>query len=253
EERKRAAEEAKRLALIQERSKKPLELVTVRFVNTSKDGKSLSSPADSFAASQVRFISWEAVCLNRLRDLAPAYHRIEATYYAPNGQPMGTVQDGKEVAVEKKEVTFTGRIGNSGGGAFAPGTYRVDFYLNGWPLSSKEFTVEDDRDLTHLLRYHFGSMLGLVPGREVALEIDFRPQGDGVLRGNLTIHEPGYGVAPLEGHTDGNQIEFRSSLGREIYHFQGWREGDRLSGTYRVSPSGGEGRWSVKIAGGPPS
>jgi hypothetical protein len=252
-ERKRLAEEAKRIALIQERSKKPLELLTVRFLNTAKDGKRLSGPSEAFSASQLRFVAWEAVFSNRLSGLAPAYHRVEATYYAPNGQPLGTVQDGKEVGQGSKEVTFTGRIGNSTGGAFVPGTYRVDFYVNGWPLSSRSFTVEDDRNVTGLLRHHVGSMIGLVGGREVPLEINFRPQGDGGLRGDLIIHEPGYGVAPLEGRTDGNQIEFRSPLGRDTYLFQGWREGDRLSGTYRVTPSGGEGRWSVKIVGSGPS
>jgi hypothetical protein len=249
-ERKRLAEEAKRVALIQERSKKPLELMTVRFVNTTKDGKRLSQPTLSFPASQVRFVAWEAVFRNRLLELTPAYHRVEATYYDPNGKPLGTVQDGKEVGLGDKDAVFTGRIGNATGGAFVPGTYRVDFYVNGWPLSSKEFTVEDDRDVGGLLRHHVGSMLGLVSGREVPLEINFRPQGDGVLRGDLIIHEPGYGVVPLEGRTDGNQIEFRSPIGKETYIFQGWREGDRLSGTYRVQPSGGEGRWSVKGAGG---
>jgi Protein kinase domain len=252
-ERKRLAEETKRIALIQERSKKPLELLTVRFLNTGKDGKRLSGPTESFVASQLRFVAWEAVFGNRLSGLAPAYHRVEATYYAPNGQPLGTVQDGKEVGQESKEVTFTGRIGNSTGGAFVPGTYRVDFYVNGWPLSSKTFTVDDDRNVTTLLRHHVGSMIGLVAGREVPLEINFRPQGDGGLHGDLIIHEPGYGVAQLEGRLDGNQIEFRSPIGRDIYLFQGWREGERLSGTYRVSPSGGEGRWSVKVVGSGPT
>ena len=253
EERKRLAEETKRIALIQERSKKPLELLTVRFLNTGKDGKRLAGSGESFSASQLRFVAWEAVFSNRLSGLAPAYHRVEATYYAPNGQPLGTVQDGKEVAAESKEVTFTGRIGNSTGGAFVPGTYRVDFYVNGWPLSSKNFTVDDDRNVTPMLRHHVGSMLGLVAGREVPIEINFRPQSDGALRGDLIIHEPGYGVAQLEGRLEGNQVEFRSPIGRDLYVFRGWREGDRLSGTYRVSPSGGEGRWSVKIVGGEPT
>jgi Mg-chelatase subunit ChlD len=253
ESNKASAEEAERLALIQERSKKPLELVTVRFLNTGKDGKRLSGPADAFAASQLRFVAWEAVFSNRLSGLTPAYHRVEATYYAPDGQSLGTVQDAKEVAAESKEVTFTGRLGNASGGAFALGTYRVDFYVNGWPLSSKTFTVDDDRNATPLLRHHVGSMIGLVARREVPLEINFRPQGDGGLRGDLIIHEPGYSVAQLEGRLDGNQIEFRSSIGPKTYHFQGWRDGDRLSGTYRVSPSGGKGQWSVKIIGGPPS
>ncbi|MGH7960280.1 MAG: serine/threonine protein kinase, partial [Candidatus Binatia bacterium] len=129
EERKRMAEEGKRLALIQERSKNPLELVTVRFFNTNKEGTRLSPRADSFSASQLRFVTWTAQFRNRLHSLVPAYHRIEATYYAPNGQPLGTVQDAKEVAANNKEAAFTGRIGNSSGGAFTPGTYRVEFYL----------------------------------------------------------------------------------------------------------------------------
>jgi serine/threonine protein kinase len=252
-ERKRLAEEAKRVALIQERSKKPLELGTDRFFNASKDLKRLSKPAESFPASQLRFVAWEAVFRNRLHGLTSTYHRVEATYYAPNGQPLGTVQDAKEVAMNMNEVTFVASLGNSSGGAFVPGVYRVDFYVDGYPLSSREFAVEDDRDVGRLLRHHVGSMLGLVSGREVTLELNFRPQGDGSLQGDLIIHEPGYGVAPLEGRTDGFQIEFRSPLGRDIYHFRGWREGDRLIGTYTVSPSGANGRWSVKIRGVSPS
>jgi len=163
------------------------------------------------------------------------------------------VQDGKEVPAANAEITFTGRIGNTKGGAFAPGTYRVDFYVDGWPLSSKEFTVEDDRDLGGLLRHHVGSMIGLVSGREVTLEINFRPRGDGSLQGDLIIHEAGYGVAPLEGRTDGFHVEFHSLLGRETYHFRGWREGNRLIGTYRASPSGADGRWSVQMSATPRS
>ena len=164
----------------------------------------MSGQSDRFPASKIRFIGWEAQFRNRLQELVPAYHRIEATYYAPNGQPLGTVQDAKQVEPEAKEVTFTARIGNSTGGAFVPGIYRVDFYVNGYPLSSKKFTVEDDReevtyrepppprevtprespreetpaprgDLASILQHHTGSMLGLAGGREVTLELDFQP------------------------------------------------------------------------------
>lgn len=278
EEAKRMAEEAKRQALVQERSKKPLDLISVRFSNTSKDGKRLSGQGDRFPASKVRFIGWEAQFRNRLQELVPAYHRIEATYYAPNGQPLGTVQDAKQVDPEAKDVTFTARIGNSTGGAFIPGTYRVDFYVNGYPLSSKKFTVEDDREqvvsreppplvreapqsepppreeapaprgnLAGTLRHHAGSMLGLVGSREVQLELDFQPQNDGSLLGDVTIHEEGFGVSPLQGRIDGNRLEFRSPTGHGTFHFRGWRDEDRLTGTYTIHPSGDEGRWSVKI------
>ena len=283
-ERKRRAGDAKRVALIQERSRKPLEIVRVRFINTAKNGKRLSEPSKSFAASKIRFMAWEAEFKNRLHSLTPAYHRVEATYYAPNGQPLGTVQDGKEVKVNSKRTTFTGRIGNASGGAFIPGKYRVDFYVNGWPLSSEEFIVQDDRkgiqvadrdeqpwsglaggepgrqaatterpSIGPALRHHTGSLLGLVSGREVPLEITFRPQRNGSLRGKLVIHEPGYGVAPLEGQVQGSQIEFRSPLGRDTYYFKGWQEGDRLTGTYQVSPTRKDGRWSVRISERPAS
>ncbi len=249
-EHRRRAAEAQRLALIQERSKKPLSILAIRFINTAKNGKRLSKARTSFGASQLRFVAWEVDFRNQLQGLMSSYNRVEATYYAPNGQPLGTVQDGKEVAAKTKNVTFTGRIGNSSGGAFVPGTYRVDFYVNGYPLSSKEFQVEDDRDLTAVLHSHRGSMLGLVSGREVPLEVHFRPQGNGGLRGNLVIHERGYGAAPLEGRLQGNQVEFKSPIGNNVYHFRGWREGDRLSGTYSVAPFGMSGQWSVQLSGG---
>jgi hypothetical protein len=127
------------------------------------------------------------------------------------------------------------------------------FYVNGWPLSSKEFLVEDDRDLARLLRRHLGSIIGLVSGREIALEINFRPYADGSLQGDLTIREPGYGQASIEGRINGNHLEFHCRIGPEGYHFRGWREGDRLSGVYKLSSSGAGGRWSVKITGAPPS
>ncbi|MGE0823775.1 MAG: protein kinase [Candidatus Binatia bacterium] len=279
EEAKRRAEEEKRVALIQERSKKPLDLLSVRFLNTNKTGKRLSKTTEAFPASEVRFIAWEAQFRNRLADLVPAYHRIEATYYGPNGQPLGTVQDAKQVDPEQKNVTFTARIGNSTGGAFIPGTYRVDFYVNGWPLSSREFSVTDDHptvaqapdpsgatrqdqppqaggvtnSLAYLFDHHSGSLMGLIAGRESSLEIDFRPQRNGRLQGEILINEPGFGAAPLEGRTDGHKIEFRSPMERGTFHFRGWRDDDRLTGTYTVFPSGAEGRWTVKIGRRPPS
>lgn len=138
-------EEKKRLESIQEGREEPLELVTLGFTNTTKDGEPLSEPADSFAASELQFVEWQVLLRNRLQGLAPAYHRVEATYFGLNGQPMATVQDAKEVSAEEdEEVLFTGRVGRAAGGAFAPGTYVVDFYLNDLPLTSQKFQVEGE-------------------------------------------------------------------------------------------------------------
>lgn len=247
EERARRATE-KRLALIQERSKEPLSLVSVRFFNTAKNGDPLSKPATSFGASQLRYLAWEADFQNQLHELLPSHHRVTATYFAPNGQILGTVEDGKEVSDKTAQVTFTARIGNASGGAFLPGDYRVDFYVNGYPLSSRKFSVRDDRDLAHILNSHQGSILGLGPEREALLEAHFQPHGNGALRGRLVIHARGFGPASLEGATQGNQIEFASKVGNRVYHFQGWREENWLRGTYRVGSSEDvSGNWSLQL------
>ncbi len=247
---RRESKERERIALIQERRKAPLSVKTVRFVNTAKNGQPLSKPATIFASSALRFVAWEVDFENKLHTLLSSYHRVEATYYAPNGQPIGTVQEGKEVSAKNRTVTFTGRIGNSSGGAFVPGRYRVDFYVDGYPLSSRHFDVRDDRDLGYVLKSHRGSMLGLVSGREVVLEAHFDPRRDGVLRGNLVIHAAGFGAAPLEGSMRGNRLEFKSPVGKALYSFQGWREGNRLTGTYSVAPYGMSGQWSLRLGTG---
>ncbi len=248
EERARRATEEKRLALIQERSKEPLSLVSVRFFNTAKNGDPLSKPATSFGASQLRYLAWEADFQNQLHELLPSHHRVTATYFAPNGQILGTVEDGKDVSDKTAQVTFTARIGNASGGAFLPGDYKVDFYVNGYPLSSRKFSVRDDRDLAHILNSHQGSILGLGPEREALLEAHFQPHGNGALRGRLVIHARGFGAASLEGATQGNQIEFASKVGNRVYHFQGWREENWLRGTYRVGSSEDvSGNWSLQL------
>jgi hypothetical protein len=276
EEQKRIAAEEKRQARIMAARTKPLDLVTIRFLNTDKTGRLLQpQAADAFDLSQVRFIAWEAVFRNNLFNLEPSYHRIEGTFHGPKGQIIGTVEDQKDVGQQTKQVSFTARLGNSTGNAFEPGVYRVDFFLNGHPLLSKEFVVRDDRPRTTAAstpevpplslpssqtaaalvtsRVFTGEMLGLVPNREVSLDVALQQQGDGRVSGNLTIHEPGYGSGLLEGRTNGQRIEFHSAIGRETYHFEGWREGDRLNGTFRSLTSGETGRWSVKANGGPSS
>ena len=277
EEAKRRAAEEKRQARIAEAWKKPLALVSINFMNTDKAGNSLrAQPGSTFDFSQVRFIAWEAVFRNNLFDLESSYHRLEGTFRGPRGQLLGTVEDQKEIGAKMKKVSFTARLGNSSGGAFEPGLHRVDFYLDGRPLLSKEFVIQDDRVRTATLpssplpplsspyrgvtsvstsgeHVLIGSILGIVSDREIGLEIDLRPQGDGRVSGQLTIREPGYGTSALEGREDGRQIRFHSAVGRETYHFEGWRDGERMTGTYRVLPSGETGRWSVKTNRSPSS
>jgi len=277
EEAKRLAVEEKRQARIREAQKNPLTLMAVRFANTDRAGNRIQTEGSgAFELSQVRFIAWEAVFRNNMFNLASSYHRLEGTFRGPRGQLLGTVEDQKEVGAKAKQVTFTARLGNSSGGAFEPGVHRVDFYLNGRPLLSKEFVVQDDRTRTAALppaspppsslpadqpsaRYPQpenmlrGSILGIVPNREVTLEIALQPQENGRVSGSVTIHEPGYGTGSLEGRENGRQIEFHSAVGRETYHFKGWRDGDRVTGTYQALTSGEKGRWSVKASGGPSS
>ncbi len=268
EEKKRLIAEAKRQAALEIARENPLSLINITWTNTDKEGRKLQmSDSGAFNMSQVRFIAWEVKFKNNLYNLASSYHRLEGTYRGPRGQIIGTVEDQKAVDQSLKQVAFTARLGNSSGGAFEAGVYRVDFYLDGRPLLSREFAVNDDRGRAapaappppsstlppQGTQYFTGSLLGMASGREVALALNFEQQDDGRMSGNLTIREPGYGTGILEGRANGQRVEFHSIIGRESYHFEGWREGDQLSGTYRARDSEERGRWSVKAIDRPSS
>ncbi|MBI3245092.1 MAG: serine/threonine protein kinase [Deltaproteobacteria bacterium] len=269
EELKRLSEERKRLALAEKARQKPLELLSLNFVNADRDGHRLQAQSSSvFARSQVRFIAWEAVFRNLLFTLESSYHRLEGTYRGPRGQILGTVEDQKEVSQSAKQATFTARLGNSTGDAFVPGMYRVDFFLDGHPLFSREFEVRDDGERasqpppdfptsphpssasslpSQVLR---GSILGLASGREVEMTLSFQDEGNGRISGNVIIQASGYGTSILEGRITGDRIEFHSTIREDTYHFEGFRDGERFTGSYRSVTSGRRGRWSVTSGGG---
>ena len=212
EEKKRLIAEAKRQAMLEVAREHPLSLIDIKLVNTDKEGRNLQSQASTtFELSQVRFIAWEAKFKNNLYNLAPSYHRLEGTYHGPRGQIIGTVEDQKAVGQQLQQISFTARLGNSTGGAFESGLYRIDFYLDGRPLMVKEFVVNDDRGRVAATplpsgsssssaalpsrggQVFSGSILGIIPDRETPLEIDLQQQADGRVSGRLTIRESGYG------------------------------------------------------------
>ncbi len=143
EERKRD-EEARKLAMIDERRAKPLQLRNIKFLNTTKTGTALSGATDSFNVSKVLFVGWQVSFQNRLYQLEPGQYRVDAAYIGPDGRTLGSVDDYQPVSMSMKTVTFSGRVGNSHGGAFLPGTYTVNFYLNGQYFSAKKFEVIAD-------------------------------------------------------------------------------------------------------------
>ena len=143
EERKRD-EEARKIAMIDERRAKPLQLRNINFLNTTKTGTALSGATDSFNVSKVLFVGWQVSFQNRLYQLEPGQYRVDAAYIGPDGRTLGSVDDYQPVSMSMKTVTFSGRVGNSHGGAFLPGIYTVNFYLNGQYFSAKKFEVIAD-------------------------------------------------------------------------------------------------------------
>ena len=218
---KKAAEEEGKLAKIEQIRRKPLELVHIAFLNSTKTGTPLSGPAESFDVSKVLFVGWEVNFKNRLYKLDSNQYRVDAAYIAPDGRTLGSVNDWKNVGPGDRSVTFSGRVGNSAGGAFLPGTYTVNFYLNGQYFAEKRFEVMAD---TGGAPYGMppassSSSGGLIPpslgggssgaglsgptiakgnivgltGGDSELELRLRPQANGFLHGELTIHKSGYG------------------------------------------------------------
>jgi serine/threonine protein kinase len=268
EERKRKEDE-ERIAMIDERRAKPLQLRGISFLNTTKTGTALSGATDSFDVAKVLFVGWQVSFENRLYKLEPGQYRVDAAYIGPDGRTLGSVNDYQPVSMSMKTVTFSGRVGNSRGGAFLPGTYTVNFYLNGQYFGAKKFDVVADAGGSSYATYpgtsgaigstmsggstSSGSMLGptiatgtisgLRSGGNPEMELRLRPQPNGFLHGELVIHQSGFGMTPVEGFVRGDHLQFQVPYGTETYYFEGQRNADQISGTFESTPSGERGTW----------
>jgi serine/threonine protein kinase len=268
EERKRD-EEARKLAMIDERRAKPLQLRSINFLNTTKTGTALSGATDSFDVAKVLFVGWQVNFENRLFRLEPGQYRVDAAYIGPDGRTLGSVNDFQPVSPSMRTVTFSGRVGNSRGGAFLPGTYTVNFYLNGQYFGAKKFEVLASAGGTYpgggsaigrsyggsygASTSSSGSMLsptiatgtisGLRSGGNPEMELRLRPQPNGFLHGELVIHQSGFGMTPIDGYVRGTHLQFQVPYGTETYYFEGERRSDQISGTFESTPSGERGTW----------
>jgi len=270
EERKRD-EEARKLAMIDERRAKPLQLRSIDFLNTTKTGTALSGATESFAVSKVLFVGWEAKFDNRLYKLEPGQYRVDAAYIGPDGRTLGSVNDFQPVSPSMKTVTFSGRVGNSRGGAFLPGIYTVNFYLNGQYFGAKKFEVLADAAGPYATypggngaigssmggsSASSGSMLGptiatgtisgLRSGGNPEMELRLRPQPNNFLHGELVIHQSRFGMAPIDGYVRGTLLSFSVEYGIETYYFEGQRRSDQISGHFESTPSGERGTWTAQ-------
>jgi hypothetical protein len=261
----RRDEEARRVAMLQERRHRPLQLEQIVFLNTTKDGTALSSPTTLFNVSKVLFVGWRVTFGNRLYRLDSNRYEVDAAYVAPDGSTLGSVQDVQVVNPADPRATFSGRVGNSAGGAFLPGQYSVNFYLNGQYFAQRKFRVVNDAGIPYagsggggaagsaasstavgleMPLLASGTIQGLAGHGSAPLELRLRPQPNGFLHGEMVVHLSGYGVTPLEGFVRGNRVQFEVPYGADTYFFEGQRDRDFLSGSFH-SNSGRAGSWQT--------
>ncbi|HEY6417391.1 MAG TPA: protein kinase [Candidatus Binataceae bacterium] len=274
-EEQRRLDEARRLAMLDERRRKPLSLRGIDFVNTTKTGTALSGPTNSFDVSKVLFVGWQVMFDNQLYKLEQGTYRVDAAYIAPDGRTLGSVNDFQNVSMSQRMVTFSGRVGNSHGGAFLPGTYTVNFYLNGQYIGEKKFRVQGDTSGAYASYGPSGSgggisnggssggssgggasllgptvasghISGLPGGGSPELELRLRPQPNGFLHGEMQIHRSGFDTAPIEGFVRGDKIEFQVPYGTETYFFEGKLRSDQITGTFESAPSNERGNWTAQ-------
>ena len=124
----------------EERQRESLRLRTLDLLNTDESGAVLGGPTTTFESSTVKFVDWRATFDYRLQKSQSTRYRLDSAYKFPTGQSY-TVDDCQVISENQKQVTFTGRIGNSKGGAFLPGSYTINFLLNGRPFTQKAFKV----------------------------------------------------------------------------------------------------------------
>ncbi len=264
-------EDARRLAMVQEKMRHPLQLQSIEFLNSTKDGTALSKASTVFSVSKVLFIGWRTVFDNRLYGLDANQYRIDAAYVAPDGSTLGSVNDIQTVQRTQQRVVFSGRVGNSAGGAFLPGQYTVNFYLNGQYFAQRKFRVIADAALPSSGGYsgsgggYSRSTLGsaggatafdvptLATGRiegigghgSAGMELRLRPQPNGFLDGEMVVELAGYGPTLLRGFVRGDNLQFSVAYGANTFDFEGRRRGDSMSGTFDGTSSGEHGTWSA--------
>src|SRR5262249_20865133 len=113
-------DEARKLAMIDERRRKPPEVREIAALNPVKAGVPLAGAATSFDASKVLFVGWQVSFDNRLYGLEPGQYRVDAAYVAPDGRTLGSVNEWQNVPTSQRIATFSGRVGNSRGGGVRP-------------------------------------------------------------------------------------------------------------------------------------
>jgi serine/threonine protein kinase len=264
----KARDEAERLAMLEARRRKPLQLSGIEFVNSTKSGTPLAAPATSFNAGKVLFVNWRITFENRLFNLDTGQYRVDAAYIAPDGHTLGSVDDIRIVPPTSRNATFSGRVGNSAGGAFLPGQYTVNFYLNGQYVAQKKFRVLADSSQPYptslgsssgatsggggagtgtidVPTLATGRIDGLSGSNNIPLELRLRPQPNGFLHGEMVIHLANYGATPIQGFIRGNHVVFQVPYGAKTLNFDGRRGADQLSGTFSSTPSGETGTWTT--------
>jgi hypothetical protein len=92
-----------------------------------------------------------------------------------------------------------------------------------------------------------GTISGLRSGGNPDLELRLRPQANGFVRGELVIHQSGFGMTPLDGFMRGDRLQFQVPYGTETYFFEGSRHSDLINGTFESSPGGERGTWTVRV------
>ncbi len=277
EDAKRKAE-GERLAMIEERMRRPLSLKDIEFVNSTKDGTALSGPASVFNVSKVLFVGWRVIFDNRLFNLDNNQYRVDAAYIGPDGSTLGSVDDIQTIKRSSNRAIFSGRVGNSAGGAFLPGQYTVNFYLNGQYFTQRKFRVVADAGMPYnggggvsssggpsgggtvdplagsasasstgieTPTLATGTIDGIGGSGSASMELRLRPQPNGFLHGELVVHLAGYGATPIEGFVRGNHLQFQVPYGGETLYFEGQRQRDVLSGTFESTPSGARGTWTT--------
>jgi hypothetical protein len=259
--------ETERLAMIQEKMRRPLQLKGIEFVNSTKDGTVISGPSNVFNVSKVLFVGWKAIFLNQLFGLGTNQYRVDAAYIGPDGGTLGSVDDVQTIKQTNQRAIFTGRVGNSAGGAFLPGQYTVNFYLNGQYFGQRRFTVVADAAGPYSSRggggpaaapisapasggletttVAKGTIDGIDGHSDVSLELRLRPQSNGFLHGEMLVHLAGYGPSSIEGFVRGEHLQFQVAYSTKTYYFEGKESSNELSGTFESTPPGENGNWSA--------
>ncbi|MFN0110712.1 MAG: protein kinase domain-containing protein [Blastocatellia bacterium] len=128
----------------------PVSITEIRLRNEDGEGNALSGFTESFSDSSLKYVMFYATLQNNRIGIEGVSGSLEVKYFDPAGEldrnkktspPNSTTTRDFSLSQYSPTTEVAKGWGSKGGGSYAVGNHRIEFWLNGQKLGEKSFRV----------------------------------------------------------------------------------------------------------------